>query len=565
MKLFGFEIKKVKEKQTDIPKLPNITRSSLIFGSKYSQGSNLHSSLFDSHYLIDQYRGMANCDPVSVAIDHIVNDAVVYNADNNYAASIDFSKEFKDINLQNKILNEYDYILKILKFKERGSEYFRTWYVDGQINFILFSNPDDLKDGIIDIQYVDPRFLKKIVEFNRGPSLLFDTNDISKNINEYYVYDYQNAVSNNFSEISNLSLYSFNQLTSSSLYSGFLLTPDSIAHSDSGISNSNNSLIYSHLHKAIKPFNHLETVEEFTILYTINRGIDRKLFKIYVGDLPSDQQQAYLENVVDEIRSNIEYDSSTGKLKSSSNLHSVMRDYFMTVDASGNSSVIEDINGASNISSMSDNLIYFEKKLYKSLNVPISRLDSTKTASIGRVTEIERDEINFSNFVTSLRNRFFSVVVDMLKKQCILKGLCSAYGWNEIESNLVLKFEKNNYYAEIKEAEMLKSRIETASVLEPYINKYVSNNYIRQHILKQTEQDIQKMDSEIEEENNQYELKAKLKADIDLQSAENVLKDRELDIESDNDQVEVTELNSATSIPSLAKPLTIQKRKNVRK
>jgi hypothetical protein len=528
MKIFGYELKlskqeKDRENLPKIPLLPDGIESSILIDNMYRTSyETIRQSVITELQLINRYRMMSIHHHVDNAIDDICTEILAKEDEQYSSVRVDFSDEEIEIpsKIKDKIIEEFQYIFHLLKFRSNGDEIIRKWYVDGRLYYICLVDPKKEKEGIKEIRYVDPRRIRKITEVKREIDSSLGIEVIS-GVDEYFVYDYRGLAEQKQSEYRSLPYYDFYQLANNQMFSTFRLSKDSVVFVHSGIIDSSGHMVYSYLQKAIKPLNQLKVVEDYTVIYRTSRGADRKLFKIPVGNMAPERQKTYMQSIIDAFRSNIQYDDSTGELYTESNLYSVQRDYFIPVQDSQTSATIEDVNGASNLSEMDKGLEYFKENLYKALNVPIGRLDSSKLHNIGRVNEIERDEVKYSSFISKLRIKFSELFLELLSRQLVLKGICSPDDWEIYSRAILFIFDKNNYYAELKEAEMLKERALVADGLEKYEGKYFSREWIRRNIFKQDEDLIKDMDKQIADEHDQYLEKTRQKTEIELRQAEN--------------------------------------------
>ena len=380
--------------------------------------------------------------------------------------------------LKKKIDEEFLNVLKLMNFSTKGFEIFKRWYVDGRIFYQKLIDRENPKNGITELRYIDPRKIKKVREIKKVRS----TVDL--------------AIQNDYEEY-----FMFNEkgVAGATSGSGVRIAADTIAFCSSGLVDQNKNMILSYLHKAIKPVNQLRMIEDAVVIYRIARAPERRIFKIDVGNLPKQKAEQYLRDVMARYRNKLVYDANTGEIRDDRSYMNMLEDYWLPTREGGRGTDITTLPGGQNLGEMAD-IEYFQKKLYRSLNVPVSRLEPSSGFSLGRSTEITRDELKFTKFVQRLRKKFTELFNDILKTQLILKGIIAEEDWNVIQANIHYDFLQDGHFAEIKESEMLKDRIMLADSLEKYVGKYFSQEYIRKFIFKQSEKEIKEQDKLIKTE-----------------------------------------------------------------
>ena len=430
--------------------------------------------------LIRRYREISIHPECDMAIEDIVNEAIVSN-ENKQAVRLMTDNVPYGRDIKRRLEEEFTEILRLLQFNSRGHELFRRWYVDGRIYFQKIIDTETGKKGITELKYLDPRKIKKIREVRKrrpdgvAPSA---TNLVDETM-EYFLYNERG--------VGGASLQ------------GIKIAVDTIAFCPSGLIDQNKNLILSFLHKAIKPVNQLRMIEDAAVIYRIARAPERRIFKIDVGNLPKMKAEQYLRDVMARYRNKLVYDAATGEIRDDRNYMSMLEDFWLPSREGGRGTDITTLPGGQNLGEITD-IEYFRAKLYRSLNVPSSRLEASTGFNLGRSTEITRDELKFTKFVQKLRKKFVELFNDILKTQLILKGIIAEEEWPMIRDNIFYDFLQDGHFAELKQAEMLKDRIQLANDVRDYVGKYFSVEYVRKNILKQSDQDIEKIDSQIKKE-----------------------------------------------------------------
>jgi len=373
------------------------------------------------------------------------------------------------------IYKEFDIILKILDFSNFGYDIFRSWYVDGRLYYHIIVDENKKKEGIQELRKIDPRKIKKIKEVKKNDQ------NIIESVIEYYVYN-ENGIDRDID------------------LKGIPIQLDAISYISSGIRDGTKNHTIGHLHKAIKPLNQLVMLENSAVIYRYTRAPERRVFYIDVGNLPKMKAEQYLSDVMNKYKNKVVYDGVTGEVKDGKNHMSMLEDYWFP-RREGNSAQIDTLPGGTNLGEI-DDIIYFQKKLYKSLNVPVSRLESENSMALGRATEINRDEMKFDRFIRRLRNRFDNLFYDLLKTQLILKNIISQEEWEDIKYELNVIYNENSYYNEIQDSEVLRDRISMITDMDNIglIGKYWSHEWIRKNILKMNDEEISQIDDEIKKE-----------------------------------------------------------------
>ena len=500
-RLFGFSIEDSESTPESVvsPIPPNKQD-----GSEHYVSSGFFGSYVDiegvyktENDLIRRYRSMSIYPECDSAIEDIVHEAIVSDT-NDSPVSIDLTNLNASDGIKKKVREEFKYILELLDFDKKAHEIFRNWYIDGRLYYNKVIDQKRPQDGIQELRYIDAAKMRYIRQIKKaGPnsieSVRQSDRDNPKNydfpdIEEYFVYTpggtSTGGVTNNYSGGS---------------VKGIKMTRDSVTYCTSGLVDRNKGTTLSWLHKSIKPLNQLMMIEDSLVIYRLSRAPERRIFYIDVGNLPKMKAEQYLRDVMQRYRNKLVYDANTGELRDDKKFMSMMEDFWLPRREGGRGTEITTLPGGQNLGEITD-INYFQKKLYRSLNVPETRLQGDGGFSLGRSSEILRDEIKFSKFVGRMRKRFSSMFSDMLKTQLILKNVITPEDWEYMNDHIQYDFLYDNHFAELKNAELMESRLNQVQQIEPYVGKYYSNDYVRRTILRQTDTEIQEQDALIEKE-----------------------------------------------------------------
>ena len=499
--LFGFEIKRKSDKEErNIPSFisPEAEDGSIDIaatGTAASSYLDLAGSARSEAELVQKYRGMLQQPEVAQAVDDIVNEAVSISSDQKVVECVTDDVELPD-NIKKKIREEFDTVLKLLDFSSTGYDTFQKWYVDGRINYHVMIDVKQPRKGIQELRYIDPRKIRKVREFDSNKNSNGQDNKfLTKRVkNEYYVYSekgFLGQAGNQFTQAGND-------------LQGLKIAKDSIVNANSGLLNESNSLIISNLHKAIKPLNQLRMMEDAVVIYRISRAPERRIFYIDVGNLPKMKAEQYLRDMMTKHKNRLVYDASTGDVKDDRRHMSMTDDFWLPRREGGKGTEITTLPGGQNLGEL-DDVLYFQKRLFKSLNVPISRMESDSGFSLGRATEISRDEIKFSKFISRLRSRFSTLFDRVLEKQLILKGIIKPEEWSEIQASIRYDFMQDNYFEELKESEVLRERLNLLRDIDDYVGKYYSAEWVRKNVLMMNEDEIETMRDQISQDEEDAE------------------------------------------------------------
>ncbi len=426
--------------------------------------------------LIHKYRDIATQPECDAAIEDIINEAIVGDHDeapiNIVLDELEVSDKIKEM-----VKQEFDHLLKLLGFNQYSHDIFRKWYIDGRLPYHIIVDPKNEKLGIKELRYVDPAKLRKVKEVEEEDDPKTGAKVIKK-VDEFFLYQ-------------DTAMGKYNQ--------GVKIYPDAIAYCTSGMMDAKRKRIVSYLQKALKPVNQLRMMEDSLVIYRISRAPERRIFYIDVGNLPKGKAEDYLRGIMNQYRNKLVYDAKTGDIRDDKKHMSMLEDFFLPRREGGRGTEISTLPGGENLGQI-DDIIYFQKKLYRSLNVPINRLEQEAQFSLGRTTEITRDEVKFKKFIDRLRKRFSDLFYQLLKTQLLLKGIITKEDWNEWKETITFDFIEDNYFSELKQSEMIRERFEMMSTVQDYIGKYVSHEWAIKNILRFNDDEIKDMAAQIEQE-----------------------------------------------------------------
>ena len=473
--LFGFSITRSKEKASASQ---NFTLPSIDDGAQTVGGGGImEGKVRDEADLIRRYREVAMQPECDMAVEDVVNEAIVSD-DNDPTVRLNLDQLNTNDSIKEKIHKEFDNVLRLLQFNEKGHDIFRRWYVDGRIYYHKIINTKNIRDGIVEVRYIDPRKIKKMREL------------ITKKTNG----NYMPPVGGKPEEVEYKDYFIYNEkgVGGSASEGGMKISPDAIAFCPSGIIDQQKNLVLSYLHKAIKPVNQLRMIEDSVVIYRISRAPERRIFYIDVGNLPKIKAEQYLKDVMNRYRNKLVFDASTGEIRDDRQYMSMLEDFWLPRREGGRGTEITTLAGGQNLGEI-DDIKYFQQKLYRSLNVPISRLEAESGFSLGRSTEITRDELKFTKYIGRLRKKFVVLFHDLLRTQLILKNIVTPEDWDNDMSELVkYDFIQDGYYSEIKESEMLKDRLQMAQDLfnNQMVGKVYSMDFVMRRVLRMSDKDI---------------------------------------------------------------------------
>jgi 5S rRNA maturation endonuclease (ribonuclease M5) len=485
--LFGFSFNR-KEKDDEVFSIvpPSQEDGATVIEGGGLQGFyvDLDGTLRTETDMIRKYREMSLHSEVDIAIDDVVNEAITEDA-RNQILKLNLDKADVPDTIKEKIQESFKEVLYLLDFDRKGFEIFRRFYIDGRLYYHIILN-ENKKKGAKEYRYIDPLRIKKIREIKEKERI--GSLEVPTEMEEYYLYmPFNKTVP---------STYNVNY---NSTEQGIRIAPDSINYVHSGMYDPNTRKVIGYLHKAIKPLNQLRMVEDATVIYRWSRAPERRIFYIDVGSLPKNKAEQYLREVMNRYRNKVVYDANTGEIRDDKKHMSMLEDFWLPRREGGRGTSIETLPGGQNLGEMAD-VLYFQKKLYRALNIPESRLQADNGFNMGRASEISRDELKYSKFINRVRIRFGELILNFLKVQCLAKQIMNEDDWNDIYQNIKLDFSTDSYFAESKQAEVMKDRMAIMREVADYSGKFYSDYWIRKNILRQTDDDIAEIDSQIEQQ-----------------------------------------------------------------
>jgi len=478
MEIFGYKVEKSKAAPTEksfVPPTDDGGSDVIKAGGYFGTYLDLEGTANTEAELIKKYRDIAFMADVDSAIDDIVNDSIS-NLDDERPVEINLDNVKLSDPIKKKIQQEFETILDLLEFNLRAQDYYRRWYIDGRIYFHKVIDTAKPKNGITDIRFIDPRKIKKVREIFKEKDEKSGVEFIKK-IEEYFVYNERGIVLDKAHTASPGSAATMK------------VTRDAICYVPSGLSDQDKNIALSYLHKAIRPANQLRMMENAAVIYRISRAPERRVFYVDVGNLPKIKAEQYLAGIMNQYRNKLVYDGNTGEIRDDKKFMSMLEDFWLPRREGGRGTQIETLPGGQSLGEIGD-IDYFQKKLFQSLNVPISRMQQQSGLNFGRAAEINRDEWKFTKFIAKLRRRFSLLFDDLLKTQLILKGIITEADWNLIKNNIEYKYATDAYYTESKEQQIIQSRVEILNGMANYIGTLYSKEYVQKNILKLTDDDI---------------------------------------------------------------------------
>ena len=431
--------------------------------------------------LIRRYRDIAQQAECDTAVEDIVNEGIVSNQ-NDQSVEVSLDRLRYPDKIKRKIRAEFDEVLRLLHFEQKGHDVFRRWYVDGRVFYHKIIDTKNPRRGITELRYIDPTKIRKVREVKKELDAKTGV-EMTEKIAEYFIY--------NEKGLTPAGIGSAGQ--------GIRIAADSITYIPSGLIDGNSGRVLSYLHKAIKPVNQLRMIEDALVIYRISRAPERRIFYIDVGNLPKIKAEQYLKDVMNRYRNKLVYDATTGEIRDDRNHMSMLEDFWLPRREGGRGTEISTLPGGSNLGEI-DDITYFQRKLYRSLNVPISRLESESGFSLGRSTEITRDELKFTKFVQRIRKKFSPLFTDILKTQLLLKGVIAPEDWPNIQEHIQYDFLADGHFAELKDAELLENRLNQLQTVEAYIGTFFSKEYVLKKVLRMNDSEIQEMRDQIKKE-----------------------------------------------------------------
>ena len=501
-KLFGFSIedesKKPKGVISPVPQNNEDGADYFLSSGFYGQYVDIEGVFRTEFDIIKRYRDMAHHPECDTAIEHVVNEAIVSDT-NDSPVEIDLDNLNVSDKLKRVVRDEFKYIKDLLSFDKKSHEIFRNWYVDGRLHYHKVIDLQKPEEGIQELRYIDALKIKLMRVQNKNekgargaegiPVLPYSgeqTIQRDTKVTEFYTY-YPQGMAQKFGSVAG---------------KGVKIAKDSITYVHSGLVDRNKKLTLSYLHKAIKGLNQLRMIEDSLVIYRLSRAPERRIFYIDVGNLPKVKAEQYLRDVMMRYRNKLVYDANTGEIKDDKKFMSMLEDFWLPRREGGRGTEISTLPGGQNLGELSD-IEYFQRKLYRALNVPDSRVSGAGDSgfNLGRSSEILRDELMFSKFVGRLRKRFSGLFVDLLKTQLVLKNIVTPEDWSKMAEHIQFDYKYDNHFAELKDHELMTERLNIMVAIEPYIGTYYSRDYVKRKILRQTDEEIEEMAAEMEEEN----------------------------------------------------------------
>ena len=491
IRLFGFEIKRAKDKSDD--KLRSIVPPVDEDGAGYVTAAGSHYGTYvnvdggehakDNIQNIKQYRAVSYHPEVDAAIDDIVNESIVSGEKELPVTLILDHVEGLSDQLKKVITTEFEGVCSMLNFKELGHDIFRRWYIDGRVYHHLVINESQPKAGIQEIRPIDAAKIRKVKEVKKkkdeatGASLV-------ESVNDFYIYQEKPGGTNQ----------------------GVKLSNDAVSYVTSGLLDIDRKRIVSHLHKALKPINQLRMMEDSLVIYRLARAPERRIFYIDVGNLPRGKAETYMKDIMARYRNKLVYDADSGKIRDDRKHMSMLEDFWLPRREGGRGTEITTLPGGENLGQI-DDILYFQKKMYKALNVPVSRLEQDQAAGLlGRASEINRDELKFQKFIDRLRNKFSSLFLGILKKQLMLKGVITEEDWDNWKNDIVVDYIRDNHFSELRDAELLREKLQTLDVMQQYVGEFFSKEYVMKNVLLLDDDAMKEMKDQIAQEKSSGEI-----------------------------------------------------------
>ena len=482
--LFGFEIKRA-GKKVNKDMLPSIVPPLDDDGAGYITAAGAHFGTYvdiegndktkDDQQLILQYRAVATHPEVDAAVEDIINESISAS-ENEQAVKISLDKVEVSDQIKKGITEEFDNVISMLDFANNGHDMFKRWYIDGRLYHHLVVNESNIKAGIQEIRPIDSAKVRKVKQVKKKKDSITGAM-IVESVDEYYIY----------------------QEKPGSQTSGVKLSNDSVSYVTSGLLSADRKKVVSHLHKALKPINQLRMMEDSLVIYRLARAPERRIFYIDVGNLPRGKSEQYMKDIMARYRNKLVYDADTGQIRDDRKHMSMLEDFWLPRREGGRGTEITTLPGGENLGQI-DDIIYFQKRLYRSLNVPIARLEQEQQFSLGRSTEISRDELKFQKFIDRLRRRFSMLFLEILKKQLVMKGLITEEDWNEWKNDLIIDYTRDNHFTELKDAELLRERLQTLDQVSQYVGDYFSKEWVMKNVLQFDDDDIKQVAKQSDEE-----------------------------------------------------------------
>ena len=500
MEIFGFEITRKKD-ELRVKETPNAKsfvppvdddgtpviqqQAGYISGGAYGAYVDMEGGIKNEAELIRRYREISLVPECDSAIEDIVNECITADVSDKIV-TLDLRDVKLSDGIKKKIHTEFNHILSLMKFNQNSHEIFRKWYVDGRIYFHKVVDSKRPNLGVVDLRIIDPLKIKKVRNVEKGKDPKTKIERVEK-IEEFYVFndkgfDKSSATDGNTVRIA----------------------PEAVSYTTSGLLDYTKNVVVGYLHKALKTANQLSMMEDALVIYRISRAPERRIFYIDVGNLPKSKAEQYLSDVMNRYRNKLVYNAQTGEIKDDRKHMSMLEDFWLPRREGGRGTEITTLPGGQNLADI-DDIEYFKKKLYQSLNVPATRLEADNGFNMGRASEISRDELKFNKFTNRLQKKFARVFTDMLRTHLVLKEIVTGEEFDKFKDFIQYEFATDNHFTELKEAEILRERLDTLGGIADYIGKYYSNEYVRKYVLRQSEEDIKIIDQQIQDEGGNEE------------------------------------------------------------
>lgn len=491
LKLFGFEIKRSKKQENEESKLKSVVPPTDEDGEGYVTVSGLNGGFYgqylntggepakDSKEQIMRYRGAAMHPEVDAAVEEITNEAI---SASELTSSVEISMADAEISdkIKKQITEEFDNVVGMLKFNEIGHEIFRSWYIDGRIVHHLLVDEKNLKAGIQEIRHIDSTKIRKHkqVKYKKDEKTGVDIVD---KVIEYYIYDDKKAKS------------------AGPVKQSVKISTEAISYVTSGLMDEARVKVLSHLHKSLKTLNMLKMMEDALLIYRLSRAPERRLFYIDVGNMPTGKAEEYMKGIMTKYRNKLVYDATTGQIKDDRKHMSMLEDFWLPRREGGRGTEVSNLPGGQNLGEIED-IEYFQRKLYRSMNVPLNRLEQESQFTLGRSTEITRDELKFQKFVDRLRRRFSKVFLDILKKQLVLKNIITEEDWEDWKNDIQVSYVRDNHFTELKELEIIRERVGVLNEISAFVGEFYTKEWIMRNVLRFNDEELKQMQKDLEKE-----------------------------------------------------------------
>ena len=533
MEFFGFELRRKQDEEKKnldaiVPEKDPTDDGSLVVsaGGSYGMYVDIEGSAKTESELVTRYRDMAGHPEVEGAIDDIINEAI--NSEVERIVEIVLDELPVTDRIKKMIEAEFETIFDMLDFNHQGYDIFKRWYVDGRLYYQAVIDKDNPRAGIQEMRYIDPRKIKKIKEVRKKKveSKENALTSVTEVANEFYMYSEKGFTGPS---------------ATSNQTAGIRIAKDSIVYVTSGLTDSKSSLVLSYLHKAIKPLNQLKSIEDASVIYRLSRAPERRIFYIDVGNLPKMKAEQYLKDMMTRHKNKLVYDMHTGEIRDDRKFMTMLEDFWLPRREGGRGTEITTLPGGQNLGEIED-IKYFQDKLFRSLNVPISRMQPDQAFNLGRSSEISRDEVKFAKFIDRLRVRFSSLFTKTLEKQLLLKGIITSEDWKILSTKFKYLYARDNFFSELKDIEVQKERMNVLDQIVPYVGTYYSKEWVKRHVLKQSDDQIEEMAAEIEAdpEIQAQQQQQQQQADAEMQNQEMQQQQAQTDMEAKQAQIELT-------------------------